>query len=116
MNGGTIDYAEVQFFFQFASSNDNSAFALVSLYAQPDSELLRHSYGTLCSPIPRETSSRNCHDQIHTLSRWYDTFYTLRYRKCECRNTRQIRNKLLCIGEAIFGLLGYWGCFRGAGP
>lgn len=47
VSGDNIDYAEVLYFFQFAASNDNRAFALVSLYTKPDEELLRESFGTL---------------------------------------------------------------------
>jgi len=47
VRGDDVDYAEVLFFFQFSPSNDNRAFALVSLYSKPDGELLRQSFGTL---------------------------------------------------------------------
>jgi hypothetical protein len=47
VRGDRVDYGEVMFFFQFSPSNDNRAFALVSLYNEPDGELLRQSFGTL---------------------------------------------------------------------
>ncbi|KIL60398.1 hypothetical protein M378DRAFT_83751 [Amanita muscaria Koide BX008] len=46
VDGTNVFYGEVQFFLQFAPK-DPRAFALVSLYSEPDSELLRQSLGTL---------------------------------------------------------------------
>jgi hypothetical protein len=45
----SIEFAEVQFFFRARIEEEDKTLALVSLYSEPDAELLEESYNTVWS-------------------------------------------------------------------